>query len=51
MEPFRFKSCGVGIVTITESNSLVLSLRSVTSQSFALRLMFSGFSNLFIVVQ
>ena len=51
MEPFRFKSCGVGIVTITESNSLVLSLRSVTNQSFALWLMFSGFSNLFIAVQ
>lgn len=51
MEPFKFRSCGVGMVTITESNSEEFSLRSVTCHVLAIRELFSGFSSVLIALQ
>ena len=51
MEPFKFKSCGIGMVTITESNSEEFSLRSVTCHVLVLQELFPGFSSVFIELQ
>ena len=51
MEPFKFRSCGVGIVIITESNSEKFSFRSVTCHVLAIRESFPGFSSVLIVQQ